>query len=181
MISRGGIVDLILGPVSLSPPREANARFVETPDEMLSSVTVILTKTRPDVLISTAAVLDYVPSEMVDSKIPSGTHELSINLKPTVKIIDTVRKKHKKLFIVGFKVESGVTDEELEKRAMTKIESGVCDLVVANDASREGVAFDTETNQVLIVGRKGLVKHVPLSMKRDVAREIVNTIVESMS
>ncbi|MFX1603382.1 MAG: phosphopantothenoylcysteine decarboxylase, partial [Promethearchaeota archaeon] len=74
-----------------------------------------------------------------------------------------------------------VTDKELEKRAKTKIESGVCDLVVANDASREGVAFDTETNQVLIVGPKGLVKQVPLSMKRDVAREIVNTIVKATS
>ncbi|MFX0046157.1 MAG: phosphopantothenoylcysteine decarboxylase, partial [Candidatus Hermodarchaeota archaeon] len=169
------------GPVNLSPPREANVRKVETPDEMLSSVTEILANSRTDVFISTAAVLDYVPSEMVDSKIPSGTPDLSINLKPTVKIIDTVRKKHKRLFIVGFKVESGVTDKELEKRAKTKIESGVCDLVVANDASREGVAFDTETNQVLIVGPKGLVKQVPLSMKRDVAREIVNTIVKATS
>jgi phosphopantothenoylcysteine decarboxylase/phosphopantothenate--cysteine ligase len=126
-------------------------------------------------------VLDYVPSEKVDSKIPSGTPELTIKLKPTEKIIDKVRKKHKDLFIVGFKVESGVTDKELEKRAKTKVESGVCDLVVANDALREGVAFDTETNQALIVGREGLVKHVPLSMKRDVAREIVNTIVEAIS
>ncbi|MFX1264927.1 MAG: bifunctional phosphopantothenoylcysteine decarboxylase/phosphopantothenate--cysteine ligase CoaBC [Promethearchaeota archaeon] len=181
VISRGGTVDLVLGPVNLSPPREANVRKVETPDEMLSSVTEILTNSRTDVFISTAAVLDYVPSKMVDSKIPSGTPDLSINLKPTVKIIDTVRKKHKRLFIVGFKVESGVTDKELEKRAKTKIESGVCDLVVANDASREGVAFDTETNQVLIVGPKGLVKQVPLSMKRDVAREIVNTIVKATS
>ncbi|MFX1417248.1 MAG: bifunctional phosphopantothenoylcysteine decarboxylase/phosphopantothenate--cysteine ligase CoaBC [Promethearchaeota archaeon] len=181
VISRGGTVDLLLGPVSQTPPHEANVRRVETPDEMLSSVTEILAKSETDVFISTAAVLDYVPSEMVDSKIPSGTPELAINLKPTVKIIDIVRKKHKKLFIVGFKVESGVTDKELEERAKTKIESGVCDLVVANDASREGVAFSTETNQVLIVGHKGLVKQVPLSMKRDVAREIVNTIVKAVS
>jgi len=181
VISRGGTVDLVLGPVSLSPPREANVRRVETPDDMQSSVTEALSESRTDVFVSTAAVLDYVPSVSVDSKIPSGDPELTVNLRPTAKIIDTIRKEHKRLFIVGFKVESGVTDKELEKRAKAKVESGVCDLVVANDASREGVAFDTETNQVIIVGRKGSVKHVPLSMKRDVAREIVNTIVEAMS
>ncbi len=181
VISRGGTVDLVLGPVSRSPPREARLRRVETPDEMLSSVMEILTESRTDAFVSTAAVLDYVPSETIDSKIPSGSPELAVNLKPTAKIIDAVREKHKKLFIVGFKVESGVTDKELEKRAKSKIESGVCDLMVANDASREGVAFDTETNQVIIVGREGLVKQVPLSMKRDVAREIVNTIVKVMS
>ncbi|MHA2378314.1 MAG: bifunctional phosphopantothenoylcysteine decarboxylase/phosphopantothenate--cysteine ligase CoaBC [Candidatus Thorarchaeota archaeon] len=181
VISRGGTVDLILGPVSHEPPREANVQNVETPDEMFSSVMETLTKSKTDVFISIAAVLDYLPLEMLDTKIPSGTPELTIILKPTEKIIDAVRKKHKKLFVVGFKVESGVTDKELEKRAMSKVDSGVCDLVVANDASREGVAFDTITNQVLIVGRKGVVKQVPLSMKRDVAREIVNTIVEVLS
>jgi phosphopantothenoylcysteine decarboxylase/phosphopantothenate--cysteine ligase len=50
--------------------------------------------------------------------------------------------------------------------------------VVANDAHREGVAFGTDTNEVLIVGAEGIVKKVPLSSKRDVAREIVDVIVQ---
>ena len=84
------------------------------------------------------------------------------------------------MFIVGFKVESEVSDEELEKRAKAKIDAAVCDLVVANDAHREGVAFGTDTNEVLIVGSEGVVKKVPLSSKRDVAREIVDVMIQRM-
>ncbi len=175
-ISRGATVDLVLGPTSLDAPREANVLKVETPQEMLESVLSSLAKTSTDFFVSASAILDYVPSEKQDTKIPSGSPELNITLKSTSKIISEVRKKHKDLFIVGFKLESGISDKELEKKAMVYIDSGVCNLMVANDASREGVAFGTETNEVLIVGSKGLVKKVPLSSKRDVAREILDTI-----
>jgi phosphopantothenoylcysteine decarboxylase/phosphopantothenate--cysteine ligase len=133
-----------------------------------------------NVLVSTAAVLDYTPEKTIDKKIESGG-ELTVKLVPTRKIIEEARAKHKGLFIVGFKVESGVTDEELESRAHQKIESGTCNLVVANDAQRPGVAFGTDTNEVLIVGQKGLIKKIPIMSKREIARHVVNAIVKAQS
>ncbi|MFW9933232.1 MAG: phosphopantothenoylcysteine decarboxylase, partial [Candidatus Thorarchaeota archaeon] len=112
-------------------------------------------------------------------KRPSG-ESYSIKLEPTVKIIDMVRKEHPDLFIVGFKVESGVTDPELEERARVKVTSGICNLVVANDAYRKGVAFGTDTNEVIIVGTDDYSLKIPLSPKRDIARGIVDTILLRM-
>ncbi len=73
-----------------------------------------------------------------------------------------------------------MTDAELEERARAKVEAGTCDLVVANDAARKGVAFGTDTNQVLIVGREGVINRLPLMSKRDVARTIVDAVVERL-
>jgi len=99
---------------------------------------------------------------------------------PTKKIIEEARKKHKDLFIVGFKVESGISEKELEKRAREKIEAGICNLVVANDEQKQGVAFESDTNEVLIVGPKSSVDHVPLASKRKIAHHIVEAIVKKM-
>ncbi len=178
IVYRGGTVDLVIGPTSLEMPSDVDVTSVETSSEMHDAVMNALAKSKPIALISAAAVLDYIPSSQAESKIASGKDKLTVNLEPTPKIIADARSKHKKLFIVGFKVESEVSDDELEKRAKEKIDSGVCNLVVANDAFREGVAFGTDTNEVLIVGAEGVVKRVPLSSKRDVAKEIVDILMQ---
>jgi phosphopantothenoylcysteine decarboxylase/phosphopantothenate--cysteine ligase len=178
ILHRGGEVTCILGPSCVEPPSSAKTIHVVTTDEMLDAVISEVGKDT-DVFISSAAVLDYVPSEVEEGKRPSG-EEFSIKLKPTPKIINKVREKHKSMFIVGFKVESGVSDKELESRARVKIDSGICNLVVANDAKREGVAFGTDTNQVIIVGPKDSTSKLELASKRDIARGIIDTIVNAL-
>ncbi|MFW9845860.1 MAG: bifunctional phosphopantothenoylcysteine decarboxylase/phosphopantothenate--cysteine ligase CoaBC [Candidatus Thorarchaeota archaeon] len=173
---RGGTVDLVIGPTAVETPSTVTTISVETTDEMLNAVMHSLKNSKASAVISAAAVLDYAPLDKKESKLPSGKEKMTVDLEPTPKIIEAVREKHKKMFIVGFKVESEVSDKELEKRAKAKIEAGICDLVVANDAYREGVAFGTDTNEVLIVSSEGVEKKVPLSSKRDVAREIVDAI-----
>ncbi|MFW9907063.1 MAG: bifunctional phosphopantothenoylcysteine decarboxylase/phosphopantothenate--cysteine ligase CoaBC [Candidatus Thorarchaeota archaeon] len=179
MIMRGGEVALILGPTCVDPPIGAKTIRVETTEDMLKAVMQEI-KDDTTAFVSSAAVLDYVPEEVEDRKRPSG-QAYDLKLKPTPKIIDEVRKKHKNLFVVGFKVESGVTDKELEKRARVKIETGVCNLVVANDAKREGVAFGTDTNEVIVVGAEGFSIKLALASKADIARSIVDIIVERLT
>ncbi len=177
LLNRGASVSLILGPVSETPPARAKITRVETTQEMLDVTLSEIAESNPMALISSAAVLDYMPLEKDDRKRPSG-EAFSLDLVPTPKIIDAVRAKHRDLLIVGFKVESGVTDEELEKRARQKIQSGVCNLVVANDAQRKGVAFGTDTNEVIIVGENGYSMKLPLASKRDIAKGVVDAIVQ---
>lgn len=178
--SRGASVTLILGPTSQKSPILADVVNVQTAEEMLNAVMNALSSRKTDGLVSAAAVSDYVPSKKEESKLASGKGGLVIDLVPTKKIIEEARNKYKNLFIVGFKVESGISDEELEKRARTKITSGICNLVVANDEQKKGVAFEVDTNEVLIVGPKEFVKHVPLASKREVARYIVDVMVKTM-
>ena len=180
LLSRGAEVSLIVGPISESVPEQTEVERVITSQEMLESVLNELSKHKIDGFVSAAAVLDYEPLKKIDSKLASGAEDLTVKLVSTKKIIEEARKQQKDLFIVGFKVESGVSDKELEARAREKIKAGICDLVVANDEQKKGVAFGTDTNEVLIVGSKNFAKHVPLAPKREIARQIVDIIVEQM-
>lgn len=180
ILARGGVVHLILGPTSEKAPLEAEVTKVETSEEMLKEVMNTLSENEIACFISAAAVLDFVPEKMIDEKMQSGQN-LTINLVPSSKIIKEVRKKYKDLLIVGFKVESGLSDEELEIRAREKIREGICDLVVANDEKREGVAFGTDTNEVLVVGSDEFKEKIPLAPKREVARKILDIIVKRMN
>lgn len=177
IISRGGSVTLVVGPTLLALPEEAEIRHVETSQEMMQAVLDAIAAYKTSAFISSAAVLDFEPAQKEDRKRPSG-EAYSVQLVPTPKIIEEVRKKHKHLFIVGFKVESGVTDEELDARARAKVTEGICDLVVGNDERRKGAAFAADTNEVLIVGPKGFLRKVPLASKREIARVIVDEIVK---
>jgi phosphopantothenoylcysteine decarboxylase/phosphopantothenate--cysteine ligase len=180
ILARGGAVHLILGPTSEEAPIEAEVTKVETSEDMLKEVMSALSENETACFISAAAVLDFVPEKMKDEKMRSG-QDLTINLVPSAKIISEARNKYKDLLIVGFKVESGLSDDELEIRAREKIREGVCDLVVANDEKREGVAFGTDTNEVLVVGPDKFKEIIPLASKRVVARKILDIIVKRIN
>ena len=177
ILARGGAVHLILGPTSVDPPSGADVEMVQTSEEMLEKVMSALSMEKTDCFISTAAVLDFVPEKTEDKKIPSG-QKLSINLVPSSKIINEARKKYSDLLIVGFKVESGLSDDELESKAREKINEGICDFVIANDEHREGVAFGTDTNEVIVVGPEQFKIKISLAPKREIARHILDIIVE---
>jgi phosphopantothenoylcysteine decarboxylase/phosphopantothenate--cysteine ligase len=177
IIGRGGSVTLVIGPTTQPLPRDAEIKHVETAEEMMQAVLDALAAYKASAFVSAAAVLDFAPAKRENRKRPSG-EPYAIELVSTPKIIEEVRKRHKDLFIVGFKVESGVTDEELDARARTKVNAGVCNLVIGNDEQRKGAAFGADTNEVVIVGPKGFAKKVPLATKREVARAIVDEIAE---
>jgi phosphopantothenoylcysteine decarboxylase/phosphopantothenate--cysteine ligase len=179
LIRRGATVCLVLGPTAEKGPDLADIHKVTTSKEMLDTVMSELSAQKTDGFVSAAAVLDFVPTSKEESKLASGS-ELTVELVPTKKIIEEARKAYKDLFIVGFKVESGVTDDELASKARTKIDAGICDLVVANDEKRKGVAFGTDTNAVLIVGANDYTKSVDLAPKSEIARHIVDEIVATM-
>jgi phosphopantothenoylcysteine decarboxylase/phosphopantothenate--cysteine ligase len=181
LIRRGATVSLVLGPTSEKGPEIAETYRVTTSEEMLDTVLAELSKNKTHGFVSAAAVLDYTPAKKEDSKMASGKENLEVKFIPTKKIIEEARKAHKDLLIVGFKVESGVSDEELASRARVKIDAGICDLVVANDEQRKGVAFGTDTNAVLIVGKNNYSKSVNLAPKREIARYIVDEIVGTLT
>jgi phosphopantothenoylcysteine decarboxylase/phosphopantothenate--cysteine ligase len=146
--------------------------YAESSAQMLDAVLNEL-KTGYDALISAAAVADYTldPSE---EKIRSG-QKLSLSLKPTKKIIKTVREAYPDLRIVGFKAEINAGDEQLLARARESLEGADLDLVVANDVSRGGMG--TDDNRVLILGRDGSHSEAQ-GEKSLIARKIIDSLVE---
>ena len=98
-------------------------------------------------------------------------------MKPTPKIIDAVKKISPSAFLVAFKAEHELSDEELIKSAYQTLKAAKADLIVANDVSRNGVGFRVDTNDVFIVDKDRNVVHVPLTTKREVAKKLLDNIV----
>jgi phosphopantothenoylcysteine decarboxylase/phosphopantothenate--cysteine ligase len=103
-----------------------------------------------------------------------------LKLEPTPKIIDIVKKISPKIFLVPFKAEYNVSNEELIENAFKRLKEAKADLIVANDVARKGVGFGTETNEIFIVNKKGKVVHVPLTTKRESAKKVLDAIAESI-
>ncbi|TKX51944.1 DNA/pantothenate metabolism flavoprotein, partial [Halorubrum sp. SS7] len=68
-----------------------------------------------DALISAAAISDFT-ADAVDQKIRSGS-PLSVDLRPTPKLIDSVREAYPDLPIVGFKAETSGDDAAMVSEA----------------------------------------------------------------
>ena len=52
------------------------------------------------------------------------------------------------------------------------------DLIVANDLSRPDTGFAADTDEVYVLDAKGLVAHIPLSQKREIARKVIDIFAE---
>ncbi|MDO8507357.1 MAG: phosphopantothenoylcysteine decarboxylase [bacterium] len=117
---------------------ESNLRLAsfETVDEYMQSVEKILKKEKVDVIFLAAAVSDYSPPK-VEGKISSDKEKLTIELKRTPKVIKHIKKwAPNPIFQVGFKLLSGVSEEELAEAAYKSGLENKSNLTVANDLEK---------------------------------------------
>ncbi|ANQ47752.1 bifunctional phosphopantothenoylcysteine decarboxylase/phosphopantothenate--cysteine ligase CoaBC [Flammeovirga sp. MY04] len=170
--NQGAEVTLISGPVLLNPSNRIIKIDVESAEEMYHQVDQHFDDA--DICIFTAAVADYTPSEVSDSKIKKKEGDLAINMKRTTDIAKTMglRKKPHQI-TVGFALE---TDNELE-HAKAKLTKKNVDFVVLNSLKEKGAGFGHDTNKVYIVSEKD-VKELPLLSKTEVATHIVEEIID---
>jgi len=89
-------------------------------------------ETRIDVAFLSMAVSDYEP-EPFAGKISSDRDELLLRLRPTPKVIRSVRDWAPSAYLVGFKLLSGSRTDELIERAHAACITNRVDLTVAND------------------------------------------------
>ncbi|MFZ3384145.1 MAG: bifunctional phosphopantothenoylcysteine decarboxylase/phosphopantothenate--cysteine ligase CoaBC [Candidatus Methanoperedens sp.] len=144
--------------------------YTESAQDMTGAVIEELGKGY-DLLISAAAISDFTVTPSKD-KIKSG-NVLTLTLKPVPKLIKEVRKIYPGLKIIGFKAETGISEEELIKRARKSMDSSHLSMVVANDVSSGGMG--TEENNVYLID--GSIKPVS-GTKRQIAIEIMDKVEE---
>ena len=129
----GARVTLILGPVG-EPRLSSGVRLIrfKTFDDLKRNILKELKTGRYGIIIHSAAVSDYRPQRYFNGKISSSLKGIKINLIPTEKIIDKLKKIDKNLFVVGFKFSPEATAANIKKEAKNMfLRSGV-DLVIAN-------------------------------------------------
>jgi phosphopantothenoylcysteine decarboxylase/phosphopantothenate--cysteine ligase len=179
-LKRGAQVTLIYGPGSVTPPSQANIINISSTEEMLEAVKMSLKNEKYHVAILTAAALDYGPVTRKMEKTQSGKKDWHIELKPLPKVIEQVKKIDSNIFLVGFKAEFNVTDEELVQRSFKSMNNSNMNLIVANDVSRKQVGFGTDTNEVFIIDRKRNIDHIELTSKDQIAQKLLNRIQEKL-
>ena len=126
-----------------------------------------------DIFIATAAVSDFTPINKENSKL-SSSYNLTLEFEPVAKIIQRIKKINEDIFLVGFKAEYNISQEQMIKCAKTQMKDAGTDLVVANDVSHDGCGFGSETNEVILVSDE--IKKVPLSSKKDIAKSVFDEI-----
>jgi len=119
-------------PLRHLPYKTISFRFF---DEFSKAIKGELQKTKYDAVIHAAAVSDYKVRRPQAKKISSNFKEFKLDLLPTSKIIQTIKKLNPNTFLVGFKLESETKKEFLIARAETLIKSAKCDLVITNFAT----------------------------------------------
>jgi phosphopantothenoylcysteine decarboxylase/phosphopantothenate--cysteine ligase len=169
---RGASVILVSGPTAITPPRGVTVVSVLTARDMTTAVMDRLQSAQ--VVIMAAAVSDFRPAAPSDRKIKKEDASPVISLERTEDILSGVGKVPGSRLLVGFAAE---TDRVLE-HAVEKLKSKNLDLIVANDLLKKGAGFGCDTNAVTIIDRAGSQTELPVMPKREIARRIIDKIVE---
>jgi phosphopantothenoylcysteine decarboxylase/phosphopantothenate--cysteine ligase len=170
---RGAKVTLVSGPVNLTTPKNITRVDVRSALEMRDALRNAAGDdlTAIDALVMSAAVADYRPEKISDSKIKKTGDRISIDLVKNPDIlaeIGAIRGSEKAPLLVGFAVETG-DDARVIAYAQKKLAQKKVDLVVANTASD---AFGRDDNRVILVSKDGEEKFVVMS-KRALAHELL--------
>lgn len=176
-LSRGAEVTLVYGSGTEAPPSRARLLTVETTEQMRDAVVSELKSKNYDVVVAVAAAADWTPEKPFSHKVSShDLHSLDLKLKPTTKIIDSVKKVSPRTFLVAFRAEYKLPDKALIESAYKRLLKAKADLIVVNDVGRKGSGFGTDTNEVFIIDEKKKTVHVQLAKKREVAGKILDVI-----
>ncbi|HYN34206.1 MAG TPA: bifunctional phosphopantothenoylcysteine decarboxylase/phosphopantothenate--cysteine ligase CoaBC [Ilumatobacteraceae bacterium] len=170
--SRGARVTLV-STVALEVPAGVEVVVVETADEMERAM--VAAAVDHDVIVMSAAVADFRPKVAADGKLKKRDGTPEIILEPTPDILAGLgAAKRPGQVLVGFAAET----DDLVANATEKLRSKHLDLIVANDVSAPLVGFAHDTNAVTLLRPDAEPVEIDLASKRDVARAVIDTIIE---
>ena len=171
--ARGADVILISGPVNLTAPPGVTVIDVESTAEMFEAVKDHMDA---DLGIFTAAVSDFTPCDVQDSKMKKskGNDELSIELKKTQDILQYAGDHKGDMFVVGFAAET----DNVRSYAAAKLEKKNADCIVMNDVSDKEIGMNSDDNEVIMLFSDGFEQPYPKMDKQTLGAEIIGTIIK---
>ncbi|HKO82506.1 MAG TPA: bifunctional phosphopantothenoylcysteine decarboxylase/phosphopantothenate--cysteine ligase CoaBC [Chitinophagaceae bacterium] len=172
---RGAEVSLILGPVTSNfSVNGIHLIRVTSANEMYNACHEIFEQT--DITIMAAAVADYMPVAKADQKIKKNDSGLNLELTKTKDILKSLGEKKKTgQILVGFALET-VNEKQY---ALEKLQKKNADMIVLNSLNDTGAGFGHETNKITIFQKNGKEIHFDTKSKEDVAKDIVDTVINS--
>lgn len=169
---RGADVELVSGPVLLSPPPGVRLHRVETAQEMFEKVMELFPSC--NIVFKAAAVGDYRPETYSPTKIKKDSERLILTLVKNPDILKELGRRKGDRILVGFAAET----ENIEEYARKKMQEKNLDFIVANDVTRQGAGFEKNTNEGLLITREGEVIAIPQMDKREFAHRIIDEVIK---
>ena len=167
---RGAEVTVAVGSVSVPVPSGVRVVAIESARDLYDAM--LREAPLHDWVIQAAAVADYrfAQTGTVKMKKTGDSDTITLTLVENPDIAKAVGEAKKPgQLLIGFAAE---TDHVLE-HARGKLEKKHLDMIVANDVTREGAGFNTDTNIAALVTRDG-VEELPLMPKRQLADRILD-------
>lgn len=122
---------------------------LETNDELSKFIDYLISEKDTRCIIMSAAVCDFEPSLVTTeveqnsenfgknySRLKSNNY-ISLELKPSEKIVSKIRKTRKDIFLVNFKTTSDVGFDETYKQGLFSLKKNSSNLVFANDIKQK--------------------------------------------
>lgn len=172
LAGRGASVHLVLGPSGVAVDKSINTTKVVSAVEMYDAC--MKDFSNYDIIVMAAAVADYSPAKQSKEKIKKLENGFSLELVKTKDILAKAGElKSPGQTLVGFALE---TENEREN-ARAKMSKKNADLLVLNSLRDEGAGFGFDTNKITIFDRQGNEHAFDAKSKKEVAVDIINTII----
>jgi phosphopantothenoylcysteine decarboxylase / phosphopantothenate---cysteine ligase len=170
---RGADVTIVAGITTADPPEDIFLIRAESAKEMHEAVMKELPNAT--MFVGAAAVADYTPTHAAAAKIKKEEKdEMLLLLKKTPDILaDVAKNRSNGLLVVGFAAET----TDVIDYARAKMKKKNLDLVVANDITKKGAGFNTDTNIATIISPTSETE-LPLMSKRKLADKILDELVK---
>lgn len=172
---RGAEVTLVAAHMEAKPPMFVEVVPVKNAQDMFEAVTSRANDM--DIIIKAAAVSDYTPASVADSKMKKKDGELSIELRRTQDILKYLgAHKREGQFLCGFSME---TDNVIEN-SRKKLTGKNADMICANSLRSAGAGFGVDTNIITLI-TADFEKELELMSKDAAAHEILTVIRDKMA
>ena len=169
LAKRGAEVVLVSGKTTLPTPQSVRRVDVLSAEDMYQASVAEFESA--DCAVMCAAVADYTPVAVSESKIKKKDDSFSIELRKTKDIARELGKVKGARKIVGFALE---TDNE-QVNAEKKLAEKNLDMIVLNSLRDEGAGFGCDTNKVTFIDSISR-EELPLASKAEVAERIADRI-----
>lgn len=171
----GAKVTLVTGPTNIEIPFGISEVIkIKSAGQMYEAVTSRFDEM--DIVIKSAAVADYKPKNISDSKIKKSDSDLVLELDRNKDILFELGKLKTKQVLVGFAAET----DDLIANAQKKLAKKNLDFIVANDLKQEGAGFAGDTNIVKLLFADGNIEELPIMTKNQLSKEIYDKIIYIM-
>ena len=176
----GADVTVVSAHVGIPVPHGVDVVEAGTAADMLDAMRTA--SVGADVVIMTAAVADFRPDAVRETKIKkvdlADPEPITLIRNPDI-LVDLVDRRRLGQVIVGFAAETAADEDALLELARAKVARKGCDLLVANDVGGERV-FGADTTRALILDGSGVVLADVAGTKADLARRLLEAVADRL-